>query len=367
MADARWMRSALALARRGLGQTAPNPAVGAIIVKDQYVIGRGSTAAGGRPHAETIALEQARSQAADLSGATAYVTLEPCAHHGRTPPCARALVDAGIARLVCPLSDPDPRVAGRGFAVLRDAGVTVETGLMAAEARRVNAGFLSRIKRGRPHVTLKLATTLDGRIATRTGESRWITGPAARHRAHLMRAEADAILIGAGTARADDPMLDVRLPGLAAHSPVRVVADGSLSLPLTGRLAASARDIPLWVLHRPGVGPDRVEAFASAGAEPIEVVAKDNVLAVDVALAALAERGITRLVCEGGGRLAASLLAAGLVDEIALFGAGKIIGGDGRPAVGGFGLSRLGDSPDFRLDRIEKVGPDTLSVWRASD
>ncbi|TFG89253.1 MAG: bifunctional diaminohydroxyphosphoribosylaminopyrimidine deaminase/5-amino-6-(5-phosphoribosylamino)uracil reductase RibD, partial [Hyphomicrobiales bacterium] len=257
------MRMALTLAARSLGRVAPNPAVGAVLVRDGRVLGRGATADGGRPHAEAVALEQARERfgAGALRAATAYVTLEPCAHHGHTPPCSDALIEAGIARLVCPLEDPDARVSGRGFAALATAGVVVETGLMAAEARRLNAGFLSCVERRRPHLTLKLATTLDGRIATRQGESRWITGSRARTWVHLMRAQADAVLIGAGTARADDPMLDVRGLGPRVVQPVRIVADGGLSLPLTGRLVASAGEIPVRVLHRPGAPAERRAAL----------------------------------------------------------------------------------------------------------
>ena len=362
MDDARWMRGAFSLARQRLGQTWPNPAVGCVIVRGGRVLGRGATAPGGRPHAETIAL----AGIVDAHGATAYVTLEPCAHHGQTPPCTRALIDAGIARVVCPIPDPDPRVAGRGFAALRDAGIAVEIGLLAEEARAVNAGFLSRIERGRPWVTLKLAATLDGRIATRTGESRWITGPAARRRVHLMRAQADAILIGAGTARTDDPMLDVRGIGLDNRAPVRVVADGTVSLPLTGRLAATADTHPLWILHRAEADPKRIEALGGIGAKAIEVPATDGALRMDTALGALAERGVNRLMVEGGGRLAASLLSAGLVDELALFSAGKVFGNDGTPAVQGFGLGSLADAPGFSLAHVEAVGGDTLSWWQAS-
>ena len=354
----------MALARRSLGQTAPNPTVGAVLVADGRVIGRGATAWGGRPHAETIALEQARQAGADPAGATMYVTLEPCAHHGRTPPCAQALVEAGIARVISPFEDPDPRVSGRGFAVLRDAGVAVETGLMVEAARALNAGFLSRISRARPYVTLKLACALDGRIATAAGESRWITGEHSRRRVHMMRAESDAVLIGAGTARTDNPMLDVRIAGSSARSPIRIIADGSLSIPLTSRLVASARDIPLWVLHRPGADPDRISALALAGAEVLEIAAENNVLSLRDGLRVLADRGITRLLCEGGGGLAASLLAADLVDEIAVFSAGMLIGGDGFPAVKSFGLDLLEDAPDFHLERLETIGTDTLSVWR---
>lgn len=365
--DVRWMRMAMTLAARSLGRVAPNPAVGAVLVRDGRVLGRGATADGGRPHAEAVAVEQARTRygAEALKGATAYVSLEPCAHHGHTPPCAEALIGAGIARLVCPLEDPDPRVRGRGFAALTATGIEVETGLMAAAARRLNAGFLSCIERRRPHLTLKLATTLDGRIATRQGESRWITGDRARVWVHVLRAQADAVLIGAGTARADDPMLDVRGLGPKAAQPLRVVADGGLSLPLTGRLVASAGDIPVRVLHRPGAPAERRAALNGLGVETVEVATQDGeLLDLTDALQRLAAGGVTRVFCEGGGRLAAGLLAAGLVDEIALFIAGKAIGGDGIPGIGAFGLDRLADAPGFELERLEPVGNDGFSLWR---
>ncbi len=368
-ADARWMRLALGLARRRIGQVAPNPAVGAVIVRDGIVLGRGATAKGGRPHAEVIALEQAarRDNGALLRGATAYVTLEPCAHHGKTPPCADALIAAGIARLVCPIEDPDPRVSGKGFARLREAGVRVEIGLMAAEAIEVNAGFLMRQTTGRPHVTLKMAATLDGRIATQTGESRWITGAEARARVHLMRAQADGILVGAGTARADDPMLDIRLPGLWP-APVRIVADGALSLPLTGRLVATAGKQPLWVLHRKGAPADRAEALRRAGAETIEVGhGEDGLLDMSDSLQKLGARGLTRILCEGGGRLAAALVREGLADQVVLFSAGKIIGGDGLPVIEAFGITALGAAAGFELRGTERIGGDVLSRWIRSD
>src|SRR5580700_3393612 len=249
MADAPFdlphMRAALALARRGLGSTWPNPAVGCVIVNDGRVVGRGWTQKGGRPHAETEALQRAGVAA---KGATAYVSLEPCSHHGKTPPCAEALIVARIARVVAAVEDPDPRVSGAGIARLRDAGVKVETGLCADEAAELNAGFFCRVKHGRPLVTLKLATSLDGRIATPSGESRWITGEAARERAHLLRATHDAVLVGTGTALADDPLLTCRLPGLADRSPVRIVLDRNLRLPATLRLFTEARETPSWVV-----------------------------------------------------------------------------------------------------------------------
>ncbi|MGD1925566.1 MAG: bifunctional diaminohydroxyphosphoribosylaminopyrimidine deaminase/5-amino-6-(5-phosphoribosylamino)uracil reductase RibD [Paracoccaceae bacterium] len=365
MDDGRWMASALALARRAVGQTWPNPAVAAVLVRDGIVLGRGVTAYGGRPHAETAALAQANERFGGSSGATAYVTLEPCAHHGQTPPCANALIAAGIRRVVCPLQDPDPRVSGRGFAKLRDGGVKVDVGLMDGAARAVNAGFLSRIERSRPYVVLKLATTLDGRIATRTGESRWITGPEARRRVHMMRAQADAVMIGAGTARADNPMLDVRDLGLTFRSPVRIVLDGSLSVDLTSRLVRSADKFPTIFLHRSSADPARIDALTAAKVETSEVPETGGVLDLHKALRIVAQKiGLTRLLCEGGGSLAAALLSGDLVDELVLFQAGCVIGGDGTPSVRGFGLDALDLAPRLRLVDVEAIGRDTVSIWR---
>lgn len=357
------MAAALALARRGLGRVHPNPAVGCIIVAGGRVLGRGYTGPGGRPHAEANALADAwRHAGADaVHGATAYVTLEPCAHHGQTPPCADALAKAGIARVVCPLGDPDPRVDGKGFAALRAAGVTVETGLMAEAAAALNAGFLSRVGFGRPRVLLKLAASLDGRIATARGESRWITSGDARRRVHLMRAEADAVLVGAGTARTDDPTLDVRLAGLEARCPLRVVADPALSLSLIGRLAMTAAERPLLLFHRPGVDTPRREAWLGLGAR-LEMVEVDGEgLDMRAVLHRLGALGINTVLVEGGARLAATLLRRDLVDEIAWFAAGSVLGGDGFPAVSSFGLQKLADAPRFELAGFERIGPDTLA------
>src|SRR5690625_992256 len=369
MEDARWMRVAIGLARRGLGLTWPNPTVGAVIVRGGRMLGRGATAPGGRPHAESIAIGQARERFGTeaLRGATAYVSLEPCAHHGRTPPCAEALIAAGIKCVVCSITDPDPRVAGRGIAMLEAAGIAVTAGTLEAEARRLNAGFLSRVTRGRPLVTLKLATTLDGRIATRTGESRWITGAEARRRVHLMRADHDAIMIGAGTARTDDPLLNVRDLGLGDRRPVRIVTDGSLSISPESRLVRTAREQPLWLLHRDQFDAARASALAETGAELVPIAAApDGALSLADALQVLGRRGLTRVFCEGGGQLAASLLAAGLVDRIALFAAGRTIGGDGVPSIGAFGIEAHRDAPGFVLDRVERIGADALSWWSAA-
>lgn len=367
------MAAALTLARRGLGQVAPNPAVGCILVAGDRVAGdrvaggqvvaRGWTQAGGRPHAETEALRRAGALA---RGATAYVTLEPCAHHGKTGPCAEALIAAGIARAVVATVDPDPRVSGRGLALLEAAGVAVTLGVLEAEAQALNGGFFERLG-GRPLVTLKLATSLDGRIATQHGDSQWITGPAARARGHLLRAEHDAIMVGVGTAIADDPALTCRLPGMATRSPLRVVADGRLRLPLTHQMVRSAGAVPTLVVTAEGNDPARCAAFAAAGVEIVAVPADPRGSpAPRQTLAALAARGITRLLVEGGGQLAASLLDARLVDRLVWFRGPLVIGGEGRPAVAALGLDRLIEARRFHLEGVARIGDDLVESYRAT-
>lgn len=288
------MGLALALGRRGWGRVWPNPSVGCVILRDGRVLGRGWTADGGRPHAEARALAQAE----DVRGATAYVTLEPCAHHGRTPPCAEALVAAGLARVVVGTGDPDPRVSGRGIAILREAGIEVMVGLREAEAQADLSGFLLRVTEGRPFVTLKLAASLDGRIATASGESKWITGPQARATVQALRARHDAVMVGGGTARADDPLLTVRGMG-SRPQPVRVVLSRGLDLPLDGQLARTARDVPLWLMH--GAGASAVP-WEAVGARCLAVSAGLEGLDLRAALGALAAQGLTRVLCEGVGR-----------------------------------------------------------------
>ena len=361
--DLRSMRAALALARRGLGTVWPNPAVGCVIVKEGRVVGRGWTQPGGRPHGETEALRRAGEGAV---GATAYVSLEPCCHWGQTPPCVDALIAAGIRRVVVPLEDPDPRVAGGGLRRLHEAGLEVETGLCAAEAAEVNAGFFSRLRLGRPLVTLKLGTSLDGRIATASGESQWITGPPARERAHALRAAHDAIMVGTGTALADDPQLTCRLPGLAQRSPVRVVIDRHLRMPPSIQLIASAREVPTWVLTSLSADPLRRRALADGGVTVIEIDGDSNGdIDLASALAALGERGITRLLVEGGGRLAAALVRARLVDRLIWAHAPLLIGNDGVPAIADLGLEVLADAPRFERLSTEIVGNDVLTMFRA--
>ena len=360
--DAGWMRAALGLARRGLGRVWPNPAVGCVLVAGNTVVGRGRTSDGGRPHAEVVALAQAGARA---RGATAYVTLEPCAHTGRTPPCTEALIAAGVARVVVATEDPDPRVNGAGVAALKAAGVAVEVGCLAAEAVALNRGFMIRMTAGRPMVTLKMATSLDGRIATGTGESRWITGPRARSEVHLMRAQSDAILVGAGTVRSDDPRLDVRGLGIADANPVRVVVSGALSLPRDGHLAQTAAKVPLWLCHDVEAEEARRKAWAEIGAELIEIPFQaDGQMDLSALLQRLGERGLTRVLCEGGGRLAAALIEADLVDEIVCYTAGVVLGAEAFPVVGGLEVAALQLAPRFRLLDVAPIGPDMRSRWR---
>lgn len=365
--DAAHMRAALALAARALGRTWPNPAVGCVIVRAGRVVGRGWTAPGGRPHAEAIALQRAGAAA---RGATVYVTLEPCAHVGRAGPCADALIAAGVARVVAAIEDPDPRTAGRGLARLRDAGVQVTCGLEAEAAKRLNAGFLLRFAaHPRSFVTLKLAASLDGRIATATGESRWITGPEARARGHALRASHDAVMIGIGTALADDPELTCRLPGCEGAQPLRIVLDSRLRLPVSGRLARSARDVGTLVICGPGADEGRRSALREMG---VEIVATEapalGGAGLESCLRLIAQRGVTRVLCEGGGRVAAGLLAAGLADEVVRFTGGMAIGGDGVPAVAAFQLASLAAAPRLRLVHAEACGDGVMELWaRASN
>ncbi|MEO1640006.1 MAG: bifunctional diaminohydroxyphosphoribosylaminopyrimidine deaminase/5-amino-6-(5-phosphoribosylamino)uracil reductase RibD [Pseudomonadota bacterium] len=350
------MAMALGLGRRGMGRVWPNPAVGCVIVKEGRVVGRGWTADGGRPHAEVRALGQAGTAA---KGATAYVTLEPCSHHGKTPPCAEALIAAGVARVVVAAGDPDPRVAGRGLQMLRDAGIDVTTGVMEAEAAADHAGFFLRVTQNRPFVTLKLAGTLDGRIATATGESQWITGPAARRAVHMMRARHDAVMVGAGTVRADDPSLTVRGLGIA-RQPVRVIVSRAMKIDTACKLAQTARDLPVWLCH--GDGAD-TGGWTDKGAESLPCNVVSGQVDPQAVVAALSERGITRVFCEGGGMLAASLLHADLVDRITVFTAGAAIGAEGTPMLAAMGIDALATAPRFGLGSVSRIGDDICHTW----
>jgi diaminohydroxyphosphoribosylaminopyrimidine deaminase/5-amino-6-(5-phosphoribosylamino)uracil reductase len=359
--DQRFMALALTLGRRGLGRTWPNPAVGAVIVKDGVIVGRGWTQPGGRPHAEIEALCRAGEAA---HGATLYVTLEPCSHHGKSPPCADAIVAAGLARVVSALEDPNPKVAGEGHVRLRAAGIAVDVGIGAEAARRDHAGHIRRMRDGRPHVTLKLAVSADGKAGAPGRMPVAITGPAARDRVHLQRAQNDAIMVGIGTARADDPMLTCRLPGMEKNSPVRVVLDTTLRLPLSSRLARTARDVAVWVVAGPQASPAAEEALRADGVVVLHAL-EDSAGRLDISnvLKLLAGRGITRLMLEGGPTLAASFLAADLIDEAVLFRSPKVLGPDGVNALEGLPLTALTQSR--RLSRVasEPLDADTRDVF----
>jgi diaminohydroxyphosphoribosylaminopyrimidine deaminase/5-amino-6-(5-phosphoribosylamino)uracil reductase len=329
-ADSRFMALALSLGRRGLGRTWPNPAVGAVIVKDGVIVGRGWTQAGGRPHAEVEALRRAGDAA---RGATLYVTLEPCSHFGKTPPCADAVIAAGILRVVSAIEDPNPEVAGQGHARLRAAGIAVDIGIGADAARRDHAGHIRRMRDGRPHVTLKLAISADGKAAGAGGKPVAITGEAVRERVHLMRARSDAIMIGIGTAIADDPLLTCRLPGMAKQSPVRVVADSMLRLPVKSRLVQSAYETPVWALTGIAAPQEAEFHLLQLGVEVLRSPESARRLDLKDGLEFLAAKGITRLMVEGGPTLAAGFVAADLVDEAVLFHSPKIIGPDGIDAL----------------------------------
>jgi diaminohydroxyphosphoribosylaminopyrimidine deaminase/5-amino-6-(5-phosphoribosylamino)uracil reductase len=356
--DARFMRLALALGRRGLGRTWPNPAVGAVIVNDGVIVGRGWTQPGGRPHAETEALRRAGAAA---RGATLYVTLEPCSHHGKTPPCADAIIAAGITRVVSALVDPNPEVAGAGHWRIAQAGIVVEIGLGADEARCAHAGHIRRVQDGRPHVILKLAVSADGKAALAGRRPAVITGEPVRARVHLMRATSDAVLTGIGTVLADDPQLTCRLPGM--RSPVRVVLDGTLRLPLTSKLVATARQTPLWVVTGQGASHEREQALAAQGVDVVRAPAADGKLDLAAVLKLLAERGITRLMVEAGPILAAAFLRADLVDAAVVLSAPAVIGADGIDALDGLPLSALTRSPRLTSVGRESIGADVVEVF----
>ena len=360
-ADLRFMQLALALGRRGQGRTWPNPAVGAVIVKDGVIVGRGWTQAGGRPHAEPEALRRAGEAA---RGATLYVTLEPCSHVGKSPPCADAVIAAGIKRVVAAIEDPNPDVAGQGHARLRAAGITVDVGLCAAEAAFDHAGHFRRVRDKRPHVILKLAVSPDGKIGAAGGKPVAITGEAARNRVHLLRAQSDAILVGIGTVLADDPLLTCRLPGMAARSPVRVVLDQSLRIPGASKLMNSAGEAPLWVVSSELAEAAAATRLGAAGAQTLRVPVRGaSGLDLPAVLHALAAKGITRLMVEGGSRVASSFVAADLVDEIWLFRGAEAVGADGVDALDALPLSKITESRAYKVHASETFDKDTLTIY----
>lgn len=366
--DERFMAEALTIGQTGLGRTWPNPSVGAVVVQHgpdgPCVVGAAATAATGRPHAEPQALAQAGEAA---RGSTLYVTLEPCSHHGRTPPCADAVIAAGVRRVVAALEDPDHRVKGRGVARLRAAGIWVTVGVGAEQALEDHAGHIRRVTEGRPHVLLKMAVSADGKAALPGPRPAVITGPEARARAHLMRAHADAILVGVGTALADDPMLTTRLEGFESRSPVRIVLDSALALPLESSLVRTACEVPVWVVTAEDAPADRSAALAERGVEVLRVPrgGPEDRLYLPAVLKLLGMLGVTRLMVEGGPTTAAAFLDAGLVDEVAVFSSPVVLGPDAVPALPGRPLSRLFAPVGFAEVEHASLGPDhLLRLWR---
>lgn len=360
--DFNHMGAALALAMRGLGITAPNPTVGCIIVtNDGQIAGRGWTQIGGRPHAEYEAIKRAGVQ---CRGATAYVTLEPCDHEGKTPACSKAIINAGIKRVVIACQDPDPRVSGRGIKRLKKASIEVIQGVLEEEAKYLNNGFFTRITEGRPIFTLKSATTLDGQIATRNGHSKWITGPEARARGHMLRARHDAIMIGIGTALADKPQLTCRIEGMEIYSPRRIIIDSNLELLLSNPLVKTANQTPTIILTAKEIDRKKIVALKKQGVEVIELtpLASGRLAPTSIAKA-LGAKGLNSVLLEGGSKLASSFISAGLVDRLAWFHSPKLIGGDGIPSIAAYGVEKLSDAQSFHRITQNQCGKDIYGVY----
>ena len=360
MSDERYMALAISLGRRNLGQTSPNPSVGCVLVKNDVIVGRGYTAPGGRPHAETQAIKQAGSVA---NGSTAYITLEPCSHEGKTPPCAQALVEAGVKRAVIATIDPDKRVNGKGISILEAAGIEVKVGVLAEQASLDHAGFFSSQSDCRPWITLKLATSIDGKIATSKGDSKWITGSSARHFVHNMRRKHDAIMVGSGTVISDDPSLNVRDLGTCIQ-PYRIVVSSNLEIPVKSNLTKTIYEQPVWIFHSNEASDERKSKWLDLGAQLFECQVDNFGISMKDIMQKISEKGITRLLCEGGGKLAASLMRSELVDEIVTFHGGLAIGADGFSSIGDLGIYSLGEAKRWRLNQTLSFGADVLNIWR---
>lgn len=358
-----FMQTALKLARQNQGATGVNPSVGCVIVKDQKIIASAATAPGGRPHAEKLALEQAGENAKD---ATMFVTLEPCAHEGKTPPCVDGVISAGIKKIVVAMQDPDPRTAGKSLQKMADAGMEVELGQGGDEAEELYAGFTTRIKTGRPLVTLKLATSLDGKIATHTGQSQWITSQQSRDDAHKLRGQHNAIMVGSGTVMADDPMLTCRATNMENHCPLRIVMDGRLRIDLTSNLIQTARDIPTLIFTLEDTDKTRRQAIKDLGVEIVPLPHDaDSVLDIKKALLYLGKKNINDLLVEGGANLAASLARHNLIDRLVWYRAPILLGGDGIPALKPFGVDELSQSLKFEHQTTTHIGGDIKEIyWR---
>ena len=362
--DRRFMAAAIRLGARHLGQTGRNPSVGCLLVATDrgqpIVVGRGLTATGGRPHAERQALREAGEAA---RGATAYVSLEPCAHGGKHDSCAENLVAAGVARVVTAMEDPDPRTSGKGHAALAEAGIAVTTDVLADKARRSHSGHLARLGKGRPHVTLKLAVSADGMIGMREGERMIITGKPAFSAVQALRTRYDVLMVGIGTVLVDDPMLNVRLPGFGSRALTRVILDAAARIPLESRLIKTARDLPLVVMVGPEAPADKVKLIAEAGAEVMEIAARSDGLDLMVVLETLAEMGLTRVFAEGGAKVAANLVSQDLLDEVVIFRAPVVVGPDGVRALDGMAMSAIERSPRYRQVDALMVGEDQMRTY----
>ena len=362
MEDLKWMKIALRLADRNTGNVHPNPAVGCLIIKNDRVVGRGWTQAGGRPHAEVMALQQAGELAA---GSTVYTTLEPCSHHGHTPPCCDALIAAGINRLVGAMKDPDPRVNGTGFWKLRDGGVEVTEGVEEKAAIDLNKGFVSKIKSGIPLITLKLALSIDSQIATATGESKWITGTAARNAGHLLRSRHDAVLTGIGTVCADDPTLNCRINGLEDRSPVRIVLDTKLQIPMISNLVTTAVRYKTIIFTTKSAVDAKTIKLKTLGLDIISVDADNNGrISLMVVLQSLVKLGITRVLVECGSTLASEFIRLDLVDRLVVYRAPVVIGSDGKPSINSIGVTKLDMAVSFELLQIEQVENDIIETYQ---
>ena len=358
--DIYYMRQALRLGKRGQGTTWPNPSVGCVLVKDDRIIGRGTTQSGGRPHAEVVALESAKESTA---GATVYVSLEPCVHHGQSPPCTSALIEAGIRRVVYATTDPNPLVAGKGHAVLEDNGIEVHAGCLQKEANLHHEEFFLTLALGRPQVTLKLATTMDGMVATHTGNSQWITSEWSRQRAHLLRAQSDAIMVGRGTVEMDDPTLNQRiLPG--RKGPVRVILDSGLNTSRNSKIDQTLDSIPTWFCHLEDADKGHQHEWKNKGAKLIACPQDDRgQIDVQYALGQLGKLGITSVLCEGGPTVAATLIKKGLVDRYVSFMAGKIFGSGSISAIAPLGISRVDDAAELTLTKVHKLDDNVMCYW----
>lgn len=356
--DEQYMRVALAEASKGVGRTSPNPAVGAVVVKDGAIVARGYHRRAGTPHAEVHALAAAGGRA---RGADLYVTLEPCNHTGRTPPCTRAVLEAGISRVVIGMPDPNPGVAGGGAAYLQSRGVEVVSGVLEAACRKINRPFVKQVITGLPWVTMKVGMSLDGRIAASSGQSKWITNQESRRQAHRLRDRTDAILVGVGTVLADDPSLTTCLPGKRGRDPERIILDTNLRISSTAKILNQQSSAATRIFCREGLPPERLKSLAGKNAMITPVpVSLTGLLDLQSVLAVLGKSGMNTLLVEGGSRVHAAFLKEGLVDEIKCFVAPFFIGGDGIPAVGALGLEAVNDARRFRVERTRRFGDDLL-------